>query len=70
MSLKQKAELMIGTGMYFELPDSIKAKMPPGFGGGPAEETDYTRMVEKFLCRSIGPARLRAHGSADIQKRQ
>lgn len=48
MTLQQKAELLIGTGMYFELPDSIKAKMPPGFGGGPVEETDYTRMVDKI----------------------
>jgi beta-glucosidase len=48
MTLQQKAELVIGTGMYFELPDSIKAKLPPGFGGAPAEETDYTRMVDKI----------------------
>lgn len=48
MTLQQKAELVIGTGMFFELPDSIKAKMPPGFGGGPAVETDYTRMVDKI----------------------
>jgi beta-glucosidase len=48
MTLQQKAELVIGTGMFFELPDSIKAKMPPGFGGSPAEETDYTRMVDKI----------------------
>ena len=48
MTLQQKAELVIGTGMHFELPDSIKAKMPPGFGGAPVEETDYTRMVDKI----------------------
>lgn len=48
LTLQQKAELVIGTGMYFELPDSIKAKMPPGFGGAPAEQTDYTRMVDKI----------------------
>ena len=48
LTLQQKAELVIGTGMFFELPDSIKAKMPPGFGGGPAVETDYTRMVDKI----------------------
>lgn len=48
MTTKQKAELVIGTGMFFELPDSVKAKMPPGFGGAPAEPTDYTRMVDKI----------------------
>lgn len=48
LTLQQKAELVIGTGMHFELPDSIKAKMPPGFGSAPAVETDYTRMVDKI----------------------
>ena len=48
LTLQQKAELVIGTGMFFELPDSIKAKMPPGFGGDKQPETDYTRMVDKI----------------------
>ncbi len=48
MTLEQKAQLIIGTGMYFELPDSIKNKMPPGFGGSGQEETDYTKMVDKI----------------------
>src|SRR5665648_179230 len=49
MKLEQKAQLVIGTGMFFEMPDSIKAKMPPGFGGD-VEETDttYSNMVDKI----------------------
>src|SRR5665648_890761 len=49
MTLEQKAQLVIGTGMHFELPDSIMAKMPSGFGGK-VEETDttYSNMVDKI----------------------
>jgi len=28
MTLEQKAELVVGTGMFFEIPDSILAMMP------------------------------------------
>ena len=44
MSLEQKAQLLIGTGMFMDMPDSIK-KM---FGGDrpKAPETDYTKMVD------------------------
>ncbi len=47
MTLEQKAQLLIGTGMHFELPDSIKAKMP-NRGQQQKEETDYTRMVDNI----------------------
>jgi beta-glucosidase len=49
MTLKEKAQLVIGTGMYFELPDSIMAKMPPGFGGAvDPNDTAYSNMVNKI----------------------
>lgn len=49
MTLKEKAQLVIGTGMYFELPDSIAAK----FGGGSKQLIDpndsaYSVMVDKI----------------------
>lgn len=49
MTLEQKAQLVVGTGMHFELPDSIKAKMPAGFGG-PADPNnpEYSAMVDKI----------------------
>lgn len=47
MTLEQKAQLLIGTGMYFELPDSIKAKMPPMFEQ-PKDTSGYGKMVEKI----------------------
>jgi beta-glucosidase len=47
MTLKQKAQLVIGTGMFFELPDSILAKMPPGFGGDiDPKDPEYSEMVK------------------------
>jgi len=49
MTLEEKAKLVIGTGMYFELPDSIKAKMPPRFDEGVKElDSVYTSMVNKI----------------------
>lgn len=49
MSLEQKAQLVIGTGMFFELPDSIQAKMPPGFGGEVnSKDPAYNAMVTKI----------------------
>ena len=49
MTLDQKAQLVIGTGMFFELPDSIKAKMPPGFGGDVNSKYPvYNAMVKKI----------------------
>ena len=58
MTLEQKAQLVIGTGMFFEMPDSIKAKMPPGFGGeGDSKDPVYSEMVKrirKYLPGSAG----------------
>lgn len=49
MTLEQKAQLVIGTGMYFEMPDSLKAKMPPGFGGeGDSKDPVYAEMVKRI----------------------
>ena len=58
MTLEQKAHLVVGTGMFFDLPDSIKAKMPPGFGG-PADPNDkaYSDKVDqlrKYLPGAAG----------------
>ncbi len=58
MTLEQKAQLVIGTGMFFEMPDSIKALMPPGFGGeGDSKDPVYSEMVKrirKYLPGSAG----------------
>jgi len=58
MTLEQKAQLVIGTGMFFEMPDSLKAKMPPGFGGeGDSKDPVYGEMVKrirKYLPGSAG----------------
>ena len=49
MTLDQKAQLVIGTGMYFEMPDSIRAKMPPGFGGDiNTKDPVYNEMVKRI----------------------
>ena len=48
MTLEQKAQLVIGTGMYFPLPDSILEQMPPMFGGNLDTSTPYGKMVEKI----------------------
>ncbi|MDB4582055.1 glycoside hydrolase family 3 C-terminal domain-containing protein [Draconibacterium sp.] len=56
MTLEQKAQLVIGTGMFFEMPDSIRDKMPPMFGGGPREDNDYNRMVDKIRLYLPGAA--------------
>jgi beta-glucosidase len=49
MTLDQKAQLVIGTGMFFELPDSIKAKMPPGMNGEvDSKDPVYKAMVDKI----------------------
>ena len=49
MTLEQKAQLVIGTGMFFELPDSIQKKMPKGFNGEiDSEDTSYVAMVKKI----------------------
>ena len=49
MTLEQKAQLVIGTGMFFEMPDSLRAKMPPGFGGeGDSKDPVYGEMVKRI----------------------
>jgi beta-glucosidase len=49
MTLDQKAQLVIGTGMFFELPDSIRAKMPKGFGGDiNTKDPVYNEMVKRI----------------------
>jgi beta-glucosidase len=49
MTLDQKAQLVIGTGMFFELPDSIQAKMPAGFGGEiSSKDPVYAEMVKRI----------------------
>jgi beta-glucosidase len=49
MTLEQKAQLVIGTGMFFELPDSIRAKMPKGFDGKvDSKDPVYVEMVNKI----------------------
>jgi beta-glucosidase len=58
MTLEQKAHLVVGTGMFFDMPDSIKSKMPPGFGG-PADpnDKDYSDKVDqlrKYLPGAAG----------------
>ncbi|MDP2336648.1 MAG: beta-glucosidase [Bacteroidota bacterium] len=58
MTLDQKAQLVIGTGMFFELPDSIQKKMPPGFGGKvDSNDPVYVEMVKnirKYLPGAAG----------------
>ncbi|MDX8338903.1 glycoside hydrolase family 3 C-terminal domain-containing protein [Draconibacterium sp. IB214405] len=56
MTLEQKAQLVIGTGMYFPLPDSIREKMPPMFGGGLDTSTPYGKMVDKIRAYLPGTA--------------
>jgi len=49
MTLDQKALLVIGTGMFFELPDSIQKKMPAGFNGSvDSKDETYVEMVKKI----------------------
>jgi len=49
MTLKEKAQLVIGTGMHFELPDSVLSKMPPGFGGDiDPNDPEYSEMVKNI----------------------
>ena len=48
MTLEQKAQLIVGTGMFFQMPDSMKERMPPMFGGGVDDKSDYGKMVNKI----------------------
>ncbi len=50
MTLQEKARFLVGTGMVFEIPDSIKKKLPNGgfgFGGPPDKDTTYKAMIDK-----------------------
>lgn len=53
MTLQQKAELVVGTGMYFEIPDSLLALMPGGVNPfapkkDELNDSSYWAMVEKI----------------------
>jgi beta-glucosidase len=51
MTLKEKALLVVGTGMYMELPDSLQAMAANFFGSGEQLKqisTDYAGMVERI----------------------
>ena len=55
LTLEQKAQIVIGTGMFMDLPDSVKQK----FGGGEPEgrDTAYSQMVDrvrKYLPGAAG----------------
>lgn len=65
MTLEQKAQLVIGTGMLIELPeemtkfmpDSVLSKMPSGFNGiVKSKDTNYVKMVEKLWTYLPGTA--------------
>jgi len=50
MTLQEKARLLVGTGMFFELPDSILKRMPGGrnpFAQAPDADTTYNMMINK-----------------------
>lgn len=49
MSLQQKAQLVIGTGMYFEMPDSLLKKLPKSFSPIVySDDANYVETVEKI----------------------
>jgi len=49
MTLEQKAQLVIGTGMFFHMPDSIKAMMPAEFRGDvDSKDPVYVEMVNRI----------------------
>jgi len=56
MSLKQKAELVVGTGMYFPMPDSMRAMLPPAFGGEATGDSLYDQMVDRIRTYLPGAA--------------
>jgi beta-glucosidase len=56
LTLEEKAQLLIGTGMFFPIPDSLRQNMPLMFGLGQTEETDYSRMVDKVRSYLPGAA--------------
>jgi beta-glucosidase len=56
MTLEQKAQLVVGTGMYFPVPDSLKEMLPIRFGLQEGEETDYSKMVDSIRKYAPGAA--------------
>ncbi|GET28124.1 glycoside hydrolase family 3 C-terminal domain-containing protein [Prolixibacter sp. SD074] len=48
MTLQQKAELVIGTGMHFEIPDSIKDKLPGGGANSPFFQAPDTTLGKTY----------------------
>ncbi len=48
MTLKEKAQLVIGTGMFFELPDSIAAMFPGSNRMADPNDSVYSAMVAKI----------------------
>jgi beta-glucosidase len=56
MSLEQKVQMVIGTGMFFNLPDSIKKLLPPMFNQPESEDTLYMQMVNKTRTYLPGAA--------------
>ncbi|HSO88202.1 MAG TPA: glycoside hydrolase family 3 C-terminal domain-containing protein [Draconibacterium sp.] len=63
MTLKEKARLLIGTGMFFEMPDSIKAIMPPMFQQSDSSDPAYTAMIDKIRKYVPGAAGVTAEFS-------
>jgi beta-glucosidase len=49
MTIEEKARLLVGTGMFFEIPDSIAKKMGGfnPFGPKPGADTTYNAMISK-----------------------
>ncbi|WP_297098533.1 glycoside hydrolase family 3 N-terminal domain-containing protein [uncultured Draconibacterium sp.] len=57
MSVQQKAQLVVGTGLYFVLPEAIKEQMPERFAKRPEGDSVYVDMVErvrKYLPGTAG----------------
>ena len=46
MTLEQKAKLVIGTGMFFELPEGMESPFPDPFEG--LEDEEYVEMVDRI----------------------
>ncbi|MGM0582435.1 MAG: glycoside hydrolase family 3 N-terminal domain-containing protein [Bacteroidota bacterium] len=48
LTVEEKAQLVVGTGMYFPLPDSIKSQIPEGLRKEMDTTTAYGKMVTKI----------------------
>ena len=48
MTVEEKAQLVVGTGMYLPLPDSVKAMIPEGLRNELDTTTAYGKMVAKI----------------------